>query len=272
MICAWTVTSSAVVGSSAMSSSRVERERHRDHRPLSHPARELVRIVVDSRLLGLRDADPVEKLDRAPPRRRPCSYRSCARIASTICQPTGSAGWRLESGSWKISAISAPRTRRSSSGAHREQVAPVEDRAARRSRAPCVSPTIVCVATLLPEPDSPTIPSVRPLATPNERPRTAWTTPSAVAKRDGQILDLEQRACRQATSLRESLRDRPGASAGLGRLSTGADSARPAATPSATLGRVAVEGEEPEHAVLDRRGVEYAVHFWISTGTTLRPS
>ena len=36
-ICAWTVTSSAVVGSSAIRMSRVVEERHRDHRALAHP-------------------------------------------------------------------------------------------------------------------------------------------------------------------------------------------------------------------------------------------
>ena len=39
---------------------------------------------------------------------------------------------------------------------------------------------MVWVATLFPEPDSPTMPSVRPRSTANEMPRTACTTPSAV--------------------------------------------------------------------------------------------
>ena len=47
MICACTVTSSAVVGSSAIRTSRVQRERHRDHDALAHAAGELVRVVVD---------------------------------------------------------------------------------------------------------------------------------------------------------------------------------------------------------------------------------
>ncbi len=42
-ICAWIVTSSAVVGSSAMITSRIVRDRHRDHHALAHAARELVR-------------------------------------------------------------------------------------------------------------------------------------------------------------------------------------------------------------------------------------
>ena len=55
-ICAWMVTSSAVVGSSAISSVGVVDERHRDHHPLAHAAGELVRVVVDpaSRRAGCR--------------------------------------------------------------------------------------------------------------------------------------------------------------------------------------------------------------------------
>ena len=44
-IWAWIVTSSAVVGSSAMSSSGFGDEGHRDHHPLAHAARQLVRVA-----------------------------------------------------------------------------------------------------------------------------------------------------------------------------------------------------------------------------------
>ena len=47
-ICAWIVTSSAVVGSSAISSAGLAGQRHRDHHALAHAARELVRILVDA--------------------------------------------------------------------------------------------------------------------------------------------------------------------------------------------------------------------------------
>ncbi len=50
-----------------------------------------------------------------------------------------------------------------------------------RTLAPRVSPTIVCTETLLPEPDSPTMPRVRPLSTLNDRSRTARTRPSGVS-------------------------------------------------------------------------------------------
>ena len=45
---------------------RVVDQPHRDHRPLPHAAGELVREVVDP-AVGLRDADPVEHLDRLAP-------------------------------------------------------------------------------------------------------------------------------------------------------------------------------------------------------------
>ncbi len=42
-------------------------ERHRDHRPLPHPAGELVRVVLHARV-GVGDPDLPEQVDRAPPR------------------------------------------------------------------------------------------------------------------------------------------------------------------------------------------------------------
>jgi hypothetical protein len=62
-IWAWVVTSSAVVGSSAMS--RLGRqEGHGDHRPLPHAAAQLERVGIDPRLWA-GDAHMPEHLDRA---------------------------------------------------------------------------------------------------------------------------------------------------------------------------------------------------------------
>ena len=47
--------------------------------------------------------------------------------------------------------------------------------------------------TLLPQPDSPTIPSVWLRSTVNETPSTAWTMPSSVLKLRAQVADLEER-------------------------------------------------------------------------------
>ena len=62
-IWAWTVTSSAVVGSSAMSTSRIQRQGRGDHHALAHAAGELVRVVPDP-VGGPRHLDQVEQLDR----------------------------------------------------------------------------------------------------------------------------------------------------------------------------------------------------------------
>ena len=63
-ICACTVTSSAVVGSSAIKHLRAARERHRDHDALAHAARELMRILLEP-LHRRGNADLLEQLDGA---------------------------------------------------------------------------------------------------------------------------------------------------------------------------------------------------------------
>ena len=46
-----------------------------------------------------------------------------------------------------------------------------------------VRPITVSIETLLPDPDSPTTPSIWPGSTESETPSTAFTTPSSVANR-----------------------------------------------------------------------------------------
>ncbi len=67
MICAWIVTSSAVVGSSAIEELRIARQRHRDHHALTHAAGELVRIVVEP-LDRIGDRDELQHLPGLLPR------------------------------------------------------------------------------------------------------------------------------------------------------------------------------------------------------------
>ena len=58
------VTSSAVVGSSAMISFGLQASADRDHHALAHAAGELVRILLEPPL-GIGDADQPQQLDRA---------------------------------------------------------------------------------------------------------------------------------------------------------------------------------------------------------------
>ena len=108
-ISAWTMTSSAVVGSSASSRVGRRRERHGDHDPLAHPAAELVRIGAGAapRRRGCRPA-PSSRSARPGARARPMPSwdgspaRSPRRPRST--------GLSAVIGSWKIIAMRAPRS------------------------------------------------------------------------------------------------------------------------------------------------------------------
>ena len=57
------VTSSAVVGSSAISTFGIARQRHRDHHPLTHAAGKLMGIG-ESAVLWLRDMHAAQHIDR----------------------------------------------------------------------------------------------------------------------------------------------------------------------------------------------------------------
>ena len=78
---------------------RIVDQRHRDHRALPHAAGELVRILVDAPV-RLRDADPVEHLDRPRAGPRPWTpgggpgtpRRSAGRPCSTGAAPTAGPG------------------------------------------------------------------------------------------------------------------------------------------------------------------------------------
>ena len=104
--------------------------------------------------------------------------------ASAICLPTFMTGFRLVIGSWKIIAMSLPRTCRISASL-----------SVRRSRSPSISEPSTTLpggsgmrrisdmaATVLPEPDSPTMPMVSPRSSVKLTPLTAFTTPACVKK------------------------------------------------------------------------------------------
>ena len=81
------VTSSAVVGSSAISSFGLQAQRHGDHHALAHAAGELVRIVVHARF-GVGDVHQPQHLDGALESPALRDSFSCRRSTSAICSPT----------------------------------------------------------------------------------------------------------------------------------------------------------------------------------------
>ena len=156
-ICACVVTSSAVVGSSAISSRRLERQRHGDHDALALAAGELVRVgaarCVRGRAGRPRAAAPARS--RVAPS---ASAAPCASNISAIWSPIRITGLSAVIGSWKIMrdaggrAARASRRRRASAG-----------RGLRTgSRPPSADtrvgnrPITACAHIDLPEPDSPT--------------------------------------------------------------------------------------------------------------------
>src|SRR5712692_8910948 len=106
---------------------------------------------------------------------------SCARSCSAICQPTVYTGVNAVIGSWKIIAISPPRTPRISRCDSRIRSRP------RRSTSPSttafgsrINRITAIIETVLPDPDSPTTPTTSPSPTESERRSTARTIPFSV--------------------------------------------------------------------------------------------
>src|SRR5262245_16923249 len=105
----------------------------------------------------------------------------CACSCSSICQPIVYTGVNAVIGSWKIIAISPPRIARISPGERANRSRP-------RSRTwPCtmafgsrISRITAIIETVLPEPDSPTIPTTSSTSTVSESPSTARRSPASV--------------------------------------------------------------------------------------------
>ena len=106
----------------------------------------------------------------------------CSTIASAIWSPTLNTGLRLVMGSWKIIAMSLPRTSRISSSLSASRSRPLST----------TDPSTILpggsgtrrmtdrAATVLPEPDSPTMPIVSLRSRRKLTPLTAFTTPAWV--------------------------------------------------------------------------------------------
>ena len=138
---------------------RLDRQRARDADALALPAAELVRIAIDARRRrrptrssSARDARAAAPR-RAPGRARRALRRRCRRRAcADSSEPNGS---------WKISCISR-RVAAQRVAVERQQIVAVEAHRARRSARSGAArrrPSVV-----LPQPDSPTMPSVSPAA------------------------------------------------------------------------------------------------------------
>src|SRR5919109_2438847 len=181
--CRWTVTSRAVVGSSAMS--------RRGPQAMARAIATRWRMPPDSswgywdrrvRGLGMRTSAS-SSAARSVAARLPSDRWT--RSSSTIWSPTRKTGLSDVSGSWKTMPISPAHSARRSLGGSARTGRPSNAtvpsmRALGTSRS---SPMTDRAMTDLPEPDSPTTATTSPGATDSDTPSTAWTVPPGVSNR-----------------------------------------------------------------------------------------
>jgi hypothetical protein len=181
-ICAWIVTSSAVVGSSATSTSG---------------------STASAAAIITRCLRPPESWNGYSPRRRAASgtptfsssaiARACAGAprrpvwrsrTSVICRPTVRTGLSAVAGSWKIIATRRPRTARiAASGRLSRSCASSSTRPAAIRAASGSSRSTDSAAIDLPQPDSPTSARHSPRASSRSTPSTAHSAPCGVSMR-----------------------------------------------------------------------------------------
>ena len=180
-ICDCTVTSSAVVGSSANSS--------------VGPQARAMAIITRWRMPPDSSCGYWSRRRAASGIRTSRSSRSavsravfldisrCTRSGSAIWSPIFISGFSDVIGSWKIIAISWPQTWRICDVDRPISSCPSNFTDPSRIRLlPASSPITDRDSTVLPEPDSPTMPSVRPRSSEKLTPSTARTTPRGVRK------------------------------------------------------------------------------------------
>ena len=107
----------------------------------------------------------------------------CRRTASPIWSPTVKTGLRELIGSWKTYAISRPRTRRSRRAPNASRSWPSNTTLPLTLAVSGSSRTSDMQVTLFPHPDSPTMPRTSRGASENDTRSTAWIGPSSVSKR-----------------------------------------------------------------------------------------
>src|SRR5882762_7820201 len=181
-IWAWMVTSRAVVGSSASTSEGSQAS--------------AIAIIMRCRMPPLNwcgycasrragsGMPTIERSSAARVRAAVGVMARCVSRPSVICRPIVSTGLSEVIGTWKIMAISRPRTRRIASSSSVRRSRPLK-----RMRPPTMRPAgaatsrmIESALTDLPHPDSPTRATVSPSATSQDTPSTARTTPPRVTK------------------------------------------------------------------------------------------
>ena len=180
-ICAWIVTSSAVVGSSAINSAG----RHAS----------AIAIIARWRMppeswcgyserppLGFGNPDQAQHLDGLGPGLLLRLIGRCRRTASVIWSPIRITGLSEVIGSWKIIEMRLPRIARICASSRPSRSVPSSI-----TEPPTILPggsgtrrMIESAVTLLPQPDSPTIASVSPRPTVNETSSTALNSPELV--------------------------------------------------------------------------------------------
>ena len=174
-----TVTSSADVGSSAISSFG------RQARPMAMSTRWRMPpenswgywwIRLAGSAMPTMSSSSMAARVAADPDARPCTSS-----ASAIWSPTRTSGSRFDIGSWGTRPISFPRMVRS-----HDSSAPTRLRPSNHTSPPSMRPfdgsswLIAAAVVVLPEPDSPTMASVRPRWTSSDTSRTAGAQPPAV--------------------------------------------------------------------------------------------
>src|SRR6266508_4114593 len=181
-IWAWIVTSSAVVGSSAMSSlgshdnaiAIITRWRMPPDSSCGYCLTRRSGLLIPTARIDSIALSQAAFLDSL----------WCWMTASEIWSPTVNTGLRLVIGSWKIMAMSLPRTWRiaSSESSSRlrpsNRISPVGISAGGMSSRRMIESDV----TLLPQPDAPTMPRVSPGGIEKLTPSTARTTPSMTWK------------------------------------------------------------------------------------------
>ena len=163
---------------------RLARERDRDHRALSHPARELVRVVLRAGCPGSGSRPGRAALPRARAAASlPHPEVRLERLADLLAdgQDRVQARHRVLEDHRDLAARGrvAARGRRARADPGRRS-SRCRSRCARRAAS---SPSTARDVTDLPQPDSPTMPRVSPAAMSNEMPFTAWTGPRSVSNR-----------------------------------------------------------------------------------------